>query len=88
MDKKSSLIEKIIAKEANIENNTWQLNEVTRLFLKNDILIKEEFERYEIKSIYNFNKINNLFKNFDTLSFFEIITNKKRLIERGYNEFF
>ena len=88
LDKKSSLIEKIIAKEANIENNTWQLNEVTRLILKNDILVKEEFERYEIKSIYNFSKINNLFKNFDTLSFFEIITNKRKLVERGYDEFF
>ena len=29
-----------------------------------------------------------MFKNFDTLSFFEIVTNKKNLIERGYDEFF
>ena len=88
LDKNSSLIEKIIAKEANIKNNNWKLNDVTRLFLKDDILQKEKLENYEIESIYNFNKINNLFKNFDTLSFFEIVTNKKNLIERGYDEFF
>jgi lipopolysaccharide export system permease protein len=88
LDKNSSLIEKITAKEANIKNNNWKLNDVTRLFLKDDILHKEKFENYEIESIYNYNKINNLFKNFDTLSFFEIVTNKKNLIERGYDEFF
>ena len=65
LDKDSSLIEKIIAKEANIKNNNWKLNDVTRLFLKDDILHKEKLENYEIESIYNFNKINNLFKNFE-----------------------
>ena len=88
LDKQSSLIEKIVADEANIERNNWQLKNARRLYLEDEIVKMEEFDTYEIISIYNFNKINNLFKNFDTLSFLEIITNKKNLMERGYNQLF
>ena len=88
LDKKSSFIEKILAEEANIEKNKWKLKNVNFLYLKDEIIQTKKFDTYEIESIYNFNKINNLFKNFDTLSFFEIITNKEGLLERGYNEFF
>ena len=38
--------------------------------------MKKKFENYEIVSIYNYNKINSLFKNFDTLSFLKIVTKK------------
>ena len=64
-----------------------KLKNVNLLFLKDEIMQTKKFDTYEIESIYNFNKINNLFKNFDTLSFLEIITNKEGLLERGYNEF-
>ena len=43
---------------------------------------------YKINSVYNHNKINNLFKNFDTLSFFKILTQKDNLLENGYSESF
>ena len=45
-------------------------------------------EMYKINSVYNHNKINNLFKNFDTLSFFKILTQKNNLLENGYSESF
>ena len=88
LNKQSSFIEKIVAEEANIENNNWKLKNVKRSYLKDEIIQIEKFDTYEIVSIYNFNKINNLFKNFDTLSFLEIITNKKNLLERGYDQLF
>ena len=88
LDKQSSLIEKIVAKEANIKNNSWKLKNASRVYIKDEIVQIEKFDSYEIVSIYNFNKINNLFKNFDTLSFLEIVTNKKNLLERGYNQLF
>ena len=35
-------------------------------------------------SFYNVDKLNNLFKNLDTISFFDLITENKNLILRGY----
>ena len=87
-DENSQLIEKIFADKANIKNNTWILSNVKIFKFKNNVLDKENLNTYEIKSIYNFNKINSLFKNFDTLSFLKIILKKRELLENGYNELF
>ncbi len=84
----SKLIEKIFADKANIEDNVWKLTGVNIFELKNGILKEKKLKNYEIKSIYNYNKINSLFKNFDTLSFLKIITKKNNLIDNGYNEAF
>tara|TARA_Y100000768_G_scaffold352236_1_gene303675 strand:- start:22120 stop:23208 length:1089 start_codon:yes stop_codon:yes gene_type:complete len=84
----SKLIEKIFADKANIEDNVWKLTDVNIFELKNGILKEKKLKNYEIKSIYNYNKINSLFKNFDTLSFLKIITKKNNLIDNGYNEAF
>ncbi len=87
-DENSSLLERIYADKANIESNTWKLENVTFFKMKNGIFEKENFKTLEIKSVYNFTKINNLFKNFDTLSFLKIITKKNNLLENGYSETF
>ena len=50
--------------------------------LSDGILVKEEFEIKEIDSIYNYEKIS-LFKNFDTMSFIETITNYQKLLNDG-----
>ena len=39
-----------------------------------------------IDSIYNFEKVNSLFKNFDTMSFLDIIINYKVLLNNGYSK--
>ena len=52
------------------------------------IFKESEFENLNISSIYNLNKINNLFKNFDTMSFVELVFNYTNLIEAGYNKNF
>ena len=88
LDNNANLISKITAKEANIESNNWELNEVIIFKPENDILVSENKEIYKIKSIYNYEKINSLFKNFDTMSFLDILVNKNKLSEKGYNEFF
>ena len=84
----STLIEKIFAESAYIKNNIWVLSNVKIHKLRDNIVVKENFNEYRINSIYNFNKINNLFKNFDTLSFLEIILKKNKLLNNGYNELF
>ena len=49
---------------------------------------ENEFEILTINSIYNSNKINSLFKNFDTMSFLDLSLNYNKLIESGYNKNF
>ena len=41
-----------------------------------------------INSIYTYEKIISLFKNFETLSFIDLILNFKNLINQGYNKIF
>ena len=41
---------------------------------------------YKLISNYNYEKINNLFKNFDTRSFIELTLNYNKLLDYGYNE--
>ena len=45
-------------------------------------------DTYQINSIYDYEKINSLFKNFDTMSFLDIIVDYKVLLDNGYNEIF
>ena len=87
-DSKSNLIEKIFSKKTNIRNNEWILNDVIIFNPKNGILEKNEYTNYKIVSIYNYEKITNLFKNFDTLSFVDLIINYKKLENQGYNKEF
>ena len=45
------------------------------------------YKEYKINSIYNYQKINSLFKNFNTLSFLTLVTKYEDLINNGYNYF-
>lgn len=85
LDNDSVLVEKIIAEKANIVQNNWILYDVSIFSSKNGILEKTVFDEYQLNSIYNLNKINNLFKNFDTMSFIDLAFNFKKLSETGYN---
>ncbi len=86
IDKNSNLIEKIISKKTNVMNNTWVLDDAIVFRPKDGILIKEELKNYTIESIYNYEKINSLFKNFDTMSFLDLVINYKTLLDNGYNK--
>ena len=54
----------------------------------NNFSDKRKFDTYKINSIYNFDKINSLFKNFDTMSFLDLTLNYEKLQENGYNKSF
>ena len=88
LDKNSNLIEKIVSKEANIENNQWILKNVSIFKLNEGVIEKVSFDFYNINSIYNYDKINSLFKNFNTLSFLDLIFNYEDLLNNGYNNIF
>ena len=87
-DENSNLTEKLIAKEADIENNEWILKEVQIYSPENGIFKNTNVKELNIKSNYNLHKINNLFKNFDTLSFVDLIFNFEELIDNGYSKKF
>ena len=84
-DNDSNIVEKIISKKADITQNEWILSEVTLFKMENGIFTGKELESYKIKSNYNFEKITSLFKNFDTMSFLDLIFNYEKLLNNGYN---
>lgn len=85
---KDNLIKKRIeASKANISNNTWILQNPKLFNFDKEINIKvEEKEKLEFISFYNVTKLNNLFKNLDTISFLELVTEHEELIIRGYEK--
>ena len=87
-DKNYNLKEKIYSETANIDNNIWELKKV--LIFKISAKNTEEIilENLEINSIYTYEKITNLFKNFDTLSFVDLVFNNQMLLNQGYNKLF
>ena len=88
LDRESNLIEKIFSKEADIRTKKWILNDAEILIPKDGILSKKKYENYKLSSNYDYNKINSLFKNFDTMSFVDLTMNYKDLLKNGYNVFF
>ena len=88
LNDEGGLKEKIIAKKAVIATKDWELIDVTIFNFKNDLIQEENLEMYSINSNYDYKKINNLFKNFDTLSFLDILSNYNGLINSGYNDTF
>ena len=88
LNKNSNLTEKIFSKKADITNNEWKLYDVSIFVTKNNVSkqIKKDF--YIIESKYDFEQINNLYKNFDSLSFVDVLINYESHIAKGYNSEF
>lgn len=88
LDNNFNLYEKITANEADIKDNNWILNNANIFYLKKGIFEKEISSTLNIVSIYNYEKINSLFKNFDTTSFLDLVFNYNNLIKKGYSKIF
>ena len=87
-DKNYSLSKKIASQSADIQNNEWILKDVEFFQSENSILVKKKYNEYIVKSDFNFEKINNLFNDANTLSFIDLIFNYNKLINKGYNRHF
>ena len=88
LNNESALIEKIISKKADISEKEWVLNDVTVFKPSDGILVAEKLKVKKIVSLYDYEKINSLFKNFDTMSFLDITLNYNNLLNSGYNKMF
>ena len=88
LDNNSNLVEKITSKKTNIKNNNWNLNDVVIFKPSDGILETKKLDQYNISSIYTYEKITSLFKNFDTMSFVDLMINYNVLLKNGYNKTF
>jgi len=87
-DKNYNLKNKIFSKKINIKNNNWKLRDVSVFKYERDVFTKKDFENYEISSIYNYEKISNMFNNSDTISFLDLIFKYDDLLKNGYKDRF
>ena len=85
-DKNNNLINKIYSKKTDISNNEWKLEEVTINKFDEGVSSQNYLDKFSIVSKYNYEKITSLFKNFDTMSFLELILNYDDLQRKGYNK--
>ena len=88
LDKDYSLIEKIHSEKIDISTNDWVLDKVEIYKPYGGIFKKETKDTYKINSIYNHEKVTTLFKNFDTMSFLDLVMNYNLLLSNGYNKVF
>ena len=81
-------LKKIIADKANIKSTEWILSNVAIFTFDKGVVNKETIKNYRVNSIYNHDKIINLFNNTDTFSFLEVSTNFSDMLEKGYKKHF
>ncbi len=81
------LNQRIESEKADISLNKWKIkNPKIFNFDKDGNVNIDEKDSIDFDSFYNVEKLNNLFKNLDTISFLELLTENKNLITRGYEK--
>ena len=85
INKENKILERIEAEKADISTNIWNLQNVSiyKFSGDNKLIFKEN---YQIKSNYNSAKLSTLYKNLDTISFIQLITEYDQLLKRGYSK--
>jgi len=78
------LVERTEAKQANIRDTTWLIEDGYTIQLQNKN-IKNDFENLIFYSTFNREKLNSIYSNLDTISFYKLMTESKKLVTRGYN---
>ncbi len=85
--KNSFIKERIESERADVSTNDWLLENAKIYKFENlDKINMNKIDLIEFQSFYNLSKLNTLYKNLDTISFVELITNYNKLIIRGYEK--
>jgi len=83
-DKRNSLTKRIEGLKADISGNPWIVQEGFEIDYVNGGK-KKEFQALEFPSTFSKDKLNSIYSNLDTISFYNLIKNMDQLINKGYN---
>ena len=84
LNENNLLVERTEAKLANILNTDWLIEDGYTIQFQ-DENIRNDFENLTFYSTFNREKLNSIYSNLDTLSFYKLMTESKELVARGYN---
>ena len=87
LEKGKTIIKRIEAEKVDVSNNTWNIQnaKIFNFDNKGDVKVVED-SNFRFQSFYNIEKLNSLYKNLDTISFVELITDYNKLLTRGYEK--
>jgi len=85
IDEQNFILKRIEAEKANISNKIWILDKVNIYDLDSSTEPKF-FENLDFKSGYDTARLNSLYKNLDTISFYSLLTDYKELVSKGYSK--
>ena len=83
-DQNNNFKRRIEAESANISSTKWSLKNV-KIISSDKKILSENLKNYSHISMYDVIKINSLYSNLDTISFWSIANEIKLLEERGYS---
>jgi len=83
-DENNLLLERTEAKQANIRDTMWLIEDGYTVQFQ-DKNIRNDFKNLIFYSNFNRDKLNSIYSNLDTISFYKLITKSKELIARGYS---
>ena len=82
MDKDFNIVKTIIGKSANIQKNTWNIKNVEVHVIEQS---KVSHDQILFKTNFNKEKLNNIFSNLTSLTFFELLSMSKDYNQLGYS---
>jgi len=82
MDKDFNIVKTIIGKSANIQKNTWKIKNVEVHEINKP---KVSHDQILFKTNFNKEKLNNIFSNLTSLTFFELLSMSKDYNQLGYS---
>ena len=82
MDKDFNIVKTIIGKSANIQKNTWKIKNVEVHEIEKS---KVSHDQILFKTNFNKEKLNNIFSNLTSLTFFELLSMSKDYDQLGYS---
>ena len=82
MDKDFNIVKTIIGKSANIQKNTWKIKNVEVHEIEKS---KVSHDQILFKTNFNKEKLNNIFSNLSSLTFFELLSMSKDYNQLGYS---
>ena len=82
MDKDFNIVKTIVGKSANIQKNTWKIKNVEVYEIEQS---KASYDQILFKTNFNKEKLNNIFSNLTSLTFFELLSMSKDYNQLGYS---